>query len=713
MSCLDLWSDANAKKAIIKYKDEGINEDLAIRTYSARLLGSDPELVLHGGGNTSVKTITQNIFGEIVPVLCVKGSGWDLETIEPEGHPAIDLEALKALRKIATLSDEEMVSIQRSNLINPNSPNPSVETLLHAFLPHKFVDHTHSIALLALADQPDAEVVCRKIYGDRVVIVPYVMPGFDLAKAAANAYELATKDNKKDNSEIEGMILLKHGLFSFGKSGKESYKRMIGLVKEAEKALPTKIELNLKSKKVYIDNNSSAEIYLPFIRGLIGRVASKYGYSNKWIFEIRSNKEIVEFINSSNLKELAKRGVATPDHVIRTKVRPWVIDSIEQTIKSKGQSNQIKNWFLSLEISLKQYVKEYIEYFESNNKRFNGNKKQLDPIPRLIAFPGIGLIGIGRTKKAASIAADIGQVWLTTIRSAESLGEYRPVNSSDCFDLEYWSLEQAKLGKSKEKSLAGNIVLVTGAGGIIGSSIAKEFSRQGAEIVALDINGDAAQQTAKACGKYAFSIQCDLTVPSEVKEAFKLIKLNFGGIDIIVSNAGSALPGNISSMEQSILDRSIAINLYSHNYVAQQAVKIFKEQDYSEEEKQYIIGGQILFNISKQAINPGPGFGSYGISKSALLSLMKQYAIEEGEFKIRCNGINADRIRSGLLNDQMIRSRSIARGLSEEEYMQGNLLKTEVKAEDVAKAFVALSKMSKTTGALITIDGGNPAAMVR
>ena len=245
MVCINKWSDIDAKKLIDKYKDKGINEDLALRTYSARLLGSEPEMVIHGGGNTSVKTITKNLFGERIKVLCVKGSGWDLGTIEPEGHPAVELEPLLKLKDLSSLSDEDMVAIQRKNLIDPKSPNPSVETLLHAFLPYKFVDHTHSIALLSLANQPNAKEACLKIFGKEMVIVPYVMPGFDLAKLAFEMHKEFRSNFISKEDSLKGMILLKHGVFTFGNNAKESYSRMIEVVNTAEKNIPRKIDPNL------------------------------------------------------------------------------------------------------------------------------------------------------------------------------------------------------------------------------------------------------------------------------------------------------------------------------------------------------------------------------------------------------------------------------------------------------------------------------------
>lgn len=708
MSIKDKWSDSDSQKFVQKYIQEGINEDLAYRTYSARLLGSDPELVLHGGGNTSVKSSIEDLYGDKTDVLFVKGSGWDLATIEPPGHPATRLQPLKKMRSLAALSDEDMVSMQRLNLLDPSSPNPSVETLLHAFLPAKFIDHTHSISLLAIADQPNAESLCKEIFGNRVAIVPYVMPGFDLALLAANCFDKANDEAKKLNIELEGMILLKHGIFSFGDSAKQSYKRMIKLVKDSEDYLSRKVNLEIKNNHKDNDFKEDYKI-IPYIRGILGKEAKNFGVSGNWVFDTRYNDNIQELLNHKDLIELTEKGVATPDHVIRTKQKPLILD-FPTNIYDK---NTIDKWLKDTKNRFLAYKDCYENYFKNNNKRFGNTKIQLDPLPRLILIPKIGLIGIGKNKKSAKIASDIGEAWIETLLSAESIGKFAPVNSEDTFDLEYWSLEQAKLNKQTTQVLEGNIVAITGAGGAIGTAIAKEFSSQGAEIVCIDLSKESAIKTAKICGPNASALGCDVTNKKQLEETFNNIIYNYGGLDILISNAGSAWEGELSNLDDYILDKSMKLNFYAHHYASQQAIEIFKKQDYLVSQTHEKLGGQLLFNISKQALNPGKGFGAYGISKSALLALMKQYALEEGSSMIRSNGINADRIRSGLLNDDMIKTRSKARGLSKEEYMSGNLLQSEVKPEDVAKAFLNLALMKKTTGSIITVDGGNVAAMPR
>lgn len=709
MACKNNWSDDEAKKYVAKYKAIGISEDLALRTFSARLLGSDPELVLHGGGNTSLKSTLKDILGNEIDVLHVKGSGWDLSTIEPEGHPAVKLNPLIKLKELNELSDEDMVSAQRQNLLNPNSPNPSVETLLHAFIPHKYIDHTHSLSILALANQPNAIELCKAIFGKRVAIVPYVMPGFNLAKEAFKEFNKANKTALLEGIELEGIILKNHGIFSFGETAKLSYQRMINLVNTAEKALKRKVNLDFTNSS---ESSNNSNIIIPYLRGLIGRISKKYCTNNNWIFDIRNNENTKELFCLQELNSLINKGVATPDHVIRTKAKPLLLESFVPD-KNKSFEEKIYNWVHNAKEKINKYIMEYEDYFERNSKFSKEAKTQLDPLPRLILIPGIGLIGIGINKKSSKVAADIGQAWIETVLSATSIGDFNPVSEKDTFDLEYWSLEQAKLGKNKPPLLSGKIIAITGAGGVIGSQIARQFKSAGAEVIAIDLDKKSANLIANSIGDNTLAIGCDITNKKALENTFDEIIRNFGGLDILISNAGAAWEGSISKMNESLFRKSMEINLFAHYYVSKFAINIFHSQDFCEEDKKNLIGGQILFNISKQAINPGPNFGSYGISKAALLALMRQISIEEGLNKIRANGINADRIKSGLLNKEMIKKRAISRGISENEYMSGNLLQSEVLALDVAKAFLALAEMEKTTGALLTVDGGNVAAMVR
>ena len=681
-----LWNDDDARMAVARYAPDGVSQDLALRTYSARLLGSDPRLVLHGGGNTSVKTTARDVFGDEVEVLCVKGSGWDLGAIEPPGHPAVRLEMLRRLRKLDRLSDEDMVSAQRQALLDPGAPTPSVEALLHAFIPDKFVDHTHSTAILSIADQPDAEALFAELFGDRAALVPYVMPGFDLAKAAGAARDA--------HPEAQGLVLLKHGMFSFGATAEESYERMIGFVREAEAFIARRRRPARRSVPVISGAAPPPEV-LPALRGALGKAAGGR-WPGRWLLDLRGGPAARAVSDHERLADWAARGVATPDHVIRTKRFPLVTP--------EPRAGAVANWAGAVDAAMGRYLDDYAAYFERGDTRLGGGRTALDPLPRVVAIPGLGLVGVGKSAADAAIAADIAENTVEIVTNAESVSAYRPISEEDQFDVEYWSLEQAKLGKAAEKRLARQVVVVTGGGGAIGAAIARAFAAEGAEVAVIDLDGAAAEQTARGLGRQALALQADLTDPAAVAAAFAAVAARFGGVDIVVSNAGIALTGDMAGLGDAVLRQSFELNFFAHQAVAQAAVAIFRAQG---------MGGALLFNVSKQAINPGPDFGAYGTSKAALLALVRQYALELGVDGVRVNALNPDRIRSGLLTDPMIAARAAARGVSAKAYMSGNLLGQEVTAEDVAQAFVFAALMKKTTGAVIPVDGGNVAAFLR
>jgi rhamnose utilization protein RhaD (predicted bifunctional aldolase and dehydrogenase)/NAD(P)-dependent dehydrogenase (short-subunit alcohol dehydrogenase family) len=673
------WSNTEAKKYIKKYKSLGHSKDLALRVYTTRLLGRNSELVLHGGGNTSVKTISRDIDGKNYDVLCVKGSGWDMAEIEPEGLPAVKLQPLLALKNKKKLSDEDMVSYQKRNLMDIKSPNPSVETFLHAFLPFKFVDHTHSDAIMKVTNRPGGLELCKKIFNNKVSIVPYVMPGFDLAKKINETYS--------QNPNINCLVLLNHGIFTFADSAKEAYSLMIKYVSQAEKA--TK---NLKIKKIKQIKNYSTKFTVgdiaPIIRGLLTEKKDQ-----KFIVNYRSNKDLDYFINGKNLKTYSAKGTATPDHVIRVKPFPLII--------TPKKNSTLEDFQLTAKKAFNNYRKKYIKYFNVNKKKVKEKKVMLDTSPRVILVQNIGLFSVGESLGAAKIAGDLTETNARVISSVEETSKYKFIPEKDIFDIEYWSLEQAKINKTK-KILAGNVVVVTGSTGRIGFETYKLFKSYGAEVVLLDYNLKNIKELQSKIKDLC--IHCDVTNKASVKKAFNLICEKYGGIDILISNAGTAIGGPIAEVNDKILRKSFEDNFFSHQNCASEAIKIMKKQN---------INGCLLFNISKQSVNPGKNFGPYGLPKSALLSLCKQYAVDYGSFGIRSNGVNADRIRSGLLNDKMIKNRAKAREVSADDYMKGNLLLDEVKAEDVAKAFFHLTISKKTTGAVLTVDGGNIAASLR
>ncbi len=679
------WNELRARDAIETYAEKGVSEDLALRVYTTRLLGRDPLLVLHGGGNTSVKTRAKDDLGNEHEVIAVKGSGWDMADIEPQGLPAVKLEPLRKLRELDALSDESMVNVQRLNLLDAGAPNPSVETLLHAFLPHKFIDHTHAAAVLSLVDQPDGETLAREVYDGRMGIVPYIAPGFGLAKAAAEIYE--------QNPDVEGLILHKHGIFTFGGTAREAYERMIEMVSLAEARLRQGRPVVFQPRELAADLAEVAEV-APIIRGAVALPAKKQGGEpTRFIMTFRTGPEILAYVNGAELADYSQRGVVTPDHIIRTKNTPLVL--------SPPEPGKLDDFAREVQEKVADFAASYDAYFGRENERVGGIKSKLDSAPRVVLVPGLGLFGIGRTAKDADMAADLAENTVRVVTDAEGIGRYEPLPESDLFELEYWSLEQAKLKGAVVKPLTGQVALVTGAGAI-GAATAKALAAEGAAVAILDIDGEAAKKVAATFK--GLGLECDVTKPEQVKRAFEATCERFGGVDIVVSNAGAAWEGRIGDVSDELLRKSFELNFFAHQTVAKEAVRIMLKQN---------TGGCLLFNISKQAVNPGANFGPYGLPKAATSLLMRQYALDYGKERIRSNGVNADRIRSGLLTDDMIKARSAARGLSEEEYMSGNLLGVEVLAEDVAQSFVFLAKSFKTTGHIETVDGGNIAAALR
>jgi rhamnose utilization protein RhaD (predicted bifunctional aldolase and dehydrogenase)/NAD(P)-dependent dehydrogenase (short-subunit alcohol dehydrogenase family) len=681
------WSERDAKAAVERYGAQGVGPDLALRVYSTRLIGGNAKLVLHGGGNTSLKAQARDLAGNTVDALYVKGSGWDMAAIEPAGLPAVRLEALRELRARETMSDAEMARAQRAFLIDPLAPSPSVEMLLHAFVPAKYVDHSHATAVLSLIDQANAQDLCEEVYDGRLGFVPYLMPGFGLAKKAAEVFDR--------NPKIEGLVLDKHGIFTFGAEAREAYERMIEMVTLAETRLAKGRKAVFAS--VRLPNNlARAGEVAPLLRGTCTwRDADGEGAHRRPVLAFRSSEAILNFVNGKELARYGRAGVLTPDHVIR--IKPWPL------ILAAPQAGALDDFRKAAQQGAQEFIAEYRDYFARHRAR-QPQAQMLDPLPRLALVPGVGLFGLGATAKDASIAADVAEAAIDGITDAEAIGRFTSIAEGDMFDCEYWPLELAKLGSRRRAPLAGQVAVVTGAGGAIGGATARAFAQAGAEVALIDLDGAAAQAKAAEIGGAALSVQCDVTDAQSVAAAFETVVAAFGGVDIVVSNAGAAWQGRIGEVDEAVLRQSFELNFFAHQKVAQAAVKIMLAQG---------TGGCLLFNVSKQAVNPGPNFGPYGLPKAATLFLVRQYALDYGADGIRANAVNADRIRSGLLSEDFIKERAKARGLSEKAYMSGNLLGREVTAEDVAQAFLSQALALKTTADVTTVDGGNIAAALR
>ncbi|MEZ4286686.1 MAG: bifunctional aldolase/short-chain dehydrogenase [Polyangiales bacterium] len=673
------WSDKDAARAIEHYGHlSSVNEDLALRVYTSRLIGRNPALVLHGGGNTSVKTTMADDLGATTDVLCVKGSGWDLESIEPAGLPAVRLDSLFALRQRESLSDEDMVNAQRTRLLDASAPNPSVETLLHAFIPHKFVDHSHADAILAIVDQPNAREICGDLFGDSLAVVDYIMPGFDLAKLAADVHDA--------NPGAHGLLLLKHGLFTYGATAKESYERHIEAVDRAEQfANGKRVQVQVPRRLV---SAVSAGDVAPILRGKLSELGQRV------VLELRTSDAIDAFLRREDLDFVSQRGTATPDHVIRTKRVPMILNI--------GAGDDAAAIAERVNLEVDAYREAYREYVVRNEKAKSRIVKALDPNPCIVLVPGLGVFAAGTTKKAAKIAADLYEHTIDIVEMAEAVGRYEVLSEGDLFDMEYWSLEQAKLGKSTPNPLQGRVVYISGAASGIGAATARRFAAKGANLFLTDRNADGLASVCKELG--AAGDVVDATDEEAVRRSIAECVAKFGGLDGVVSNAGAAPQGAIGEIATEALKKSFEINFFSHQYLAAAAVNVMKKQN---------VGGFLLFNASKAAFNPGADFGPYAIPKASVVALMKQYALEYGELGIRSNAVNADRIRTGMLDEKLVAERAAARGLDADAYFKSNLLKREVLADDVANAFVDLALSPSTTGCVLTVDGGNIAASPR
>ncbi len=688
------WSNREADAAVARYAEQGVERDLALCVHATRLLGAEKTLVLHGGGNSSVKTAETDLAGDTVDLaellheelLLVKGSGWDMATMEPPGMTAVRLQPLLRLVDRESLSETDMVNLQRAHMLDSSQPAPSVEFLLHAFLPRKFICHTHADAVLAVTNQVDWASLCAEVFGGRVALVPYVMSGFGLARTALQVF--------RANPEVEGLVLLKHGLFTMGDSAEEAYGRMIDLVTLAEKRIkrgksPAFITLGLPAEIAPL-----AEV-APILRGLTALADPLDPESRRpMILDFRDGPLVADFVDGAELARYSQEGTATPDYVIRTKALPLILPTPE--------AGRLDIFAKTARDAVERYQEGYRAYFARHNRRHGGTKVSRDPMPRVLLVPGLGLFGLGETARDAAMVADLAETNVRVIAAAESVGQFAAIPEGDVFDIEYWSPEAAKLEPASEKPLTGHVAMVTGAASGIGLAAARAFAEAGAAVALLDLDQGAAEAAAAALG--GLGLACDVTDGDQIDKAFARIAETFGGVDIVVSNAGAAWQGRIGEVDEAVLRKSFELNFWSHQRIARRAVAVMTAQG---------LGGCLLFNTSKQAVNPGKDFGPYGLPKAATLFLMKQYALDHGRDGIRSAAVNADRIRSGLLTDDMVASRSKARGLTEKDYMSGNLLGREVTADDVAQAFVNLALARKTTAAVITVDGGNIEASLR
>ena len=636
---------------------------LESRVRTSQLLGKNKSLVLHGGGNTSVKITEKNILGEEEEILYVKGSGWDLETITIDGFSPVRVNHLKKLAELSTLSDSEMVNELVTHLTKASAPVPSVEAILHAVIPYKFVDHTHADAVVAISNSINGEKILRQIFGEEVIYIPYVMPGFDLSRECAKQLKDELTPNKK------GIILFHHGIFSFGDTAEESYDRMIHLVGRAEEYLK-KNAVNAKPSSGPKQTENHLEAF-----ALLRKEISTAGGFPIIMKRVPGEKALL-FCNLPDLDVVSQQGPATPDHVIRTKRLPML-------------GRDVAN-----------YVQAYKKYFEENEPLAKDRKKMLDPAPRVVLDPEFGVCAIGKTAKDANIVADIYDHTIDIIQWAEGLGGYRALPPKDIFDVEYWELEQAKLNKQNKLPLfSGEIALVTGAASGIGKACVESLLKRGAAVVGLDVNDSIMNLYEKS--EY-LGIQCDVTSETSLIEAIEKTVYAFGGIDMLILNAG-IFPRSqpIHSLTESDWHRVMNINLDANLALLKHVYPFLKLAPK---------GGRVAIIGTKNVPAPGPGVAAYSVSKAALNQLARVAALEWGKDGIRINTVHPNAVfDTGIWNNEILTSRAKQYGLTIEQYKKNNVLQTEIKSNDVAELAIELCGplFSKTTGAQIPVDGGN------
>ena len=654
------WNETDAQQ---------FTDDLALRVYSSRLLGQDKTLVLHGGGNTSVKIEQQNIVGEQETILYVKGSGWDLETIEAEGYAPVRMAHLLKLGQLQELSDAQMVNELKTHLTRSSAPEPSVETILHAILPYKYVDHTHADAVVSITNTKDGLERIQAIYGNKVVIIPYIMPGFDLARLCAEIFP------RDCHSKTIGMVLMNHGIFSFADTARQSYERMIELVSMAEDYLQRHQALDVHSS--YAGTSLASEnMTTGDIAQLRKDISTRLQHAV--IMHQQRDEQTLGFAQHPDISQISQQGPATPDHVIRTKQLPMLGTDIDK------------------------YTEAYKSYFDNGSKTPNDgqNKTMLDPLPRIILDHKAGMITLGKTIKEARIVADIYQHTIDIILRATQLGGYTALPSQDIFNVEYWELEQAKLKQAGNAPMfIGEVAFVTGAVSGIGKACVDSLLVRGACVVAVDILPEIEHLYQRPD---FLGLSCDVTNQQALTDALERTVRQFGGLDMLILNAG-IFPGGCRIEDSSLQDwrKVMDINLDANLSLLSKAHPYLKLAPN---------GGRIVAMGSKNVPAPGPGAAAYSSAKAALNQLARVAALEWGKDNIRINTLHPNAVfDTAIWTPEILAARARHYGMSVEAYKTNNLLHTTITSHDVAELAAEMCGplFAKTTAAQLPVDGGN------
>jgi rhamnose utilization protein RhaD (predicted bifunctional aldolase and dehydrogenase)/NAD(P)-dependent dehydrogenase (short-subunit alcohol dehydrogenase family) len=706
------WSDEEATQFVARY---GLKwgEPLALRTYSSRLLGADPELVLHGGGNTSVKTVWNDIMNREVPALFVKASGVDMATIEPHDHPGLDLGYLRKLRTLTEMDDETMVDQLRTHLLRSDSRTPSIEALVHAFLPGIYIDHTHADAILALTNREGAEKAVREALGDEIIVLPYVTPGFKLA--------LASRAAVKAQPNAWGMIWAHHGLVTWGDTARDSYEMMIALVSRAEKYLAASrpkpsLAVARGAKKGAEPLASSAldaratEI-APILRGLLAaRTTDPDHPYQRVVLQFASSPGILASLAMSGAREAFLTAPLTTDHLIRTKGAPLWVEKL-----THGNPDALR---AQLETAVDQYCAQYQAYLDRHSDDLPKGVGSFDPYPRVVLLPGLGIFGAGPDVRDATIALEIAEHTLAVKVAILAAGEtYQGLPEDELFRMEYRTLQHAKLASAGDGSVAlplkGTVALVTGAAGAIGTGICQGLLEAGCLLAATDLAGPGLRSLVESMDQQfpgrIMGVTLDVTSPESVAAAFDEVTRAWGGVDIVIPNAGVAAVASLTDLTLDKYRKLEQVNVEGTLLVLAEAGRMFRKQG---------TGGDIVLVSTKNVFAPGADFGGYSSTKAAAHQLARIASLEFAGDGVRVNMVSPDAVfahgerRSGLWAE-VGPGRMKARGLDEaglEAYYQSrNLLKAQVTARHVARAVLFfVTRQTPTTGATIPVDGGLP-----
>ncbi|MCA0991918.1 bifunctional aldolase/short-chain dehydrogenase [Pseudalkalibacillus hwajinpoensis] len=667
--------------------------------YRSNLLGSDRSVCNFGGGNTSMKTIESDFKGEDVEVMWVKGSGSDLATMGEKDFTGLKMDDIRPLMERDEMTDEEMVGYLSHCMIDSKHPRSSIETLLHAFLPFKHVDHTHPDAIISLCCAHNGKEIANEIFGDRFVWVPYVRPGFTLSKMISEAV--------RQNPQADLVLMEKHGLVTWGETSQESYEKTISVIQEAESYITEKQKQKAMfggQKYESLNDNEHQKVLSHILSVIRGEVSE----NKTMLLTYSDDKEVLDFVNSEDAKDLSQIGAACPDHLVHTKRVPLFIDWDPQ---NQGTEDLIQ----LIKAGITNYKEEYIQYFETNRSE---EDKMSDPSPRVILIPGIGMINTGKDLKSAKVSGDLYHRAIAVMKGSTALGEFVSLNANESYHIEYWPLELYKLSLSPaEAEFSRKVAFVTGGAGGIGAATCERFARDGAHIVVADINVDGAKQVASNLEeKYgagrAIAVKMDVTKEEEVAEAIQQSVLKYGGIDIIVNNAGLASSSPFEETTVEKWDMNMNVLVKGYFLVAREAFKLMKEQG---------IGGNMVFVGSKNSVYAGKNAAAYSTAKAAEAHLARTIAADGGQYGIRVNTVLPDAVIQGsaIWDSKWKEERAASYGIEpdqlEEHYRKRTILNVNILPSDIAEsiAFFASSNAEKTTGCMITVDGGVPAAFTR